>query len=140
MSVCLLIGLMLAACGALIAIFTSKKSKKNKRSAPPPLPPRVNVGTGSSAINRHTSNNNSNNMPLPPRRTSVPAIAGAKTGVQVVVFGPRGIRPEQFPACPIDKQRNKIGAPQKIFWNDAENCYRCTHGHRFQSNGTIICN
>ena len=26
----------------------------------------------------------------------------------------------------------------RLFWNSAENCYRCSHGHRFKSNGRIL--
>ena len=65
--------------------------------------------------------------PVPPRRGQTP-----------MAPGPRGVRPDQFPCCPLDRERNVAGKPQKIFWNSAENCYRCSHGHRFKSNGHIL--
>lgn len=51
--------------------------------------------------------------------------------------GPGGIRPEQFPCCPIDRQRNRKGCAQKIFWDRINDCYVCSYGHHFSRNGRL---
>lgn len=51
--------------------------------------------------------------------------------------GPGGIRPIQFPRCPIDRQRNRPGQAQKIFWNGRADCYICSNGHRIAKNGKL---
>ena len=76
----------------------------------PPLPPRRKVRQITRAVNRDTANRN---------------------------LGPRGLRPSQFPCCPIDRQRNRPGQPQKIFWDSKRNCYVCSNNHHFRSNGTL---
>lgn len=77
--------------------------------------------------------------PLPPRRVApVPARAGAAVGQSARRTGPRGLRPEQFPCCPFDKQRNLPGRPQVIFWDSGAECYQCARGHRFRKNGKFL--
>ena len=51
--------------------------------------------------------------------------------------GPGGIRPLQFPCCPIDRQRNRKGCAQKIFWDRINDCYVCSYGHHFSRNGRL---
>ena len=51
--------------------------------------------------------------------------------------GPGGIRPEQFPCCPIDRQRNRKGCGQKIYWDRINDCYVCSYGHHFSRNGRL---
>ena len=38
----------------------------------------------------------------------------------------------------FDKQRNVPGERQVIFWDSGENCYLCSRGHRFKSNGKLL--
>lgn len=130
-TICILIGFGLVACGIIIAYIT-KKGRKEKPS-PPPLPPRVNVGIPSPTVSHARTRTRSSSAAartLPPRRSSASAIATDGAG-----NGPRGIKPAQFPCCPFDKQRNVPGERQVIFWDRGENCYRCSRGHRFKSNG-----
>lgn len=132
---CIMVGLCLAVCGIVIACTTTKKDKHPKANTPPPLPPRATVNVPSPSVSRsrvRTRTRAVGTAPaLPPRRPEPrTATAGA--------LGPRGVRPDQFPCCPYDKQRNVVGAPQLIFWDGTSNCYRCSRGHRFKSNGKIL--
>lgn len=129
-TICILVGLGLIACGVIIACITKKGRKGKTSNAPPPLPPRVNVGIPSPTVShaRTRTSKSSVARALPPRRFSAVATAGA----------PRGVKPSQYPCCPIDKQRNVPGERQVIFWHSGENCYRCARGHRFKSNGKLL--
>lgn len=129
-TICILVGLGLAACGIIIACVTKKGRKEKSVNAPPPLPPRVNVGIPSPTFSHAQTRTSSSSATraLPPRRSSAVATAGA----------PRGVKPSQYPCCPIDKQRNVPGERQVIFWHSGENCYRCARGHRFKSNGKLL--
>lgn len=140
-TVCLLAGLGLALYGVIVAC-TTKKGGRGRKDArvPPPLPPRVNVGIPAPRVSR-TQTGTSHSGParaLPPRRSSASAIANAARGTAGAGYGPRGVKPVQFPCCPFDKQRNLPGERQVIFWDSAENCYRCSRGHRFKSNGKLL--
>ena len=134
---CIMVGLCLAVCGIVIACTTTKKDKHPKANTPPPLPPRATVNVPSPSVSRsrvrtRTRARAVGTAPaLPPRR---PEPRTATTGA----LGPRGVRPDQFPCCPYDKQRNVVGAPQLIFWDGTSHCYRCSRGHRFKCNGKIF--
>lgn len=41
------------------------------------------------------------------------------------------LRALDYPKCPLDRSRNEPGKPQVIFWDNANNCYTCFHGHHF---------
>lgn len=139
-TICILVGLGLAACGIIIACVTKKGRKENSVNAPPPLPPRVNVGIPSPTVSHAQTRTNSSSATraLPPRRSSASAIANATRRTTETGNGPRGIKPTQFPCCPFDKQRNVFGERQVIFWDSGENCYYCSRGHRFKSNGKLL--
>ena len=137
-TICILVGLGLAACGIIIACVTKKGRKEKSANAPPPLPPRVNVGIPSSTVSHAQTSSSSATRALPPRRSSASAIANATRRTSETGNGPRGIKPAQFPCCPFDKQRNVPGERQVIFWDSGENCYRCSRGHRFKSNGKLL--
>lgn len=129
---CIIVGLCLAICGIVIACIT-KKDKRPKTNTPPPLPPRVTVNIPSPSVSQtQVRTRTSGTAPaLPPRRiNSRPASTSN--------LGPRGVRPDQFPCCPFDKQRNVVGEPQLIFWDGNSNCYRCSRGHQFKSNGKLL--
>lgn len=129
---CIIVGLCLAVCGIIILCRTTKKHKEPTSSNPPPLPPRVNVNVPSTSVSQIPKGISTarNIKPLPPRR-----IASQGSSVGGSARGPRGIRPDQFPCCPLDKQRNVTGGPQLIFWDGSANCYRCSRGHQFRING-----
>lgn len=140
-TICILVGLGLAACGIIIACVTKKGRKENSVNAPPPLPPRVNVGIPSPTVSHAQTRTSSSSATraLPPRRSSASAIANATRRTSETSNGPRGIiKPSQFPCCPFCKQRNVPGERQVIFWDSGENCYRCSRGHRFKSNGKLL--
>lgn len=139
--ICILIGLGLAVCGVIIACATKKGSKEKSVNAPPPLPPRVNVGIPSSPTVSQPQtriSNSSTTRALPPRRSSASATANANRRTVGTGYGPRGIKPSQFPCCPFDKQRNVPGERQVVFWDSGTNCYRCTRGHSFKANGKLL--
>ena len=138
-TICILVGLGLAACGVIIACATKKRRKKTVNS-PPPLPPRINVGIPLSTVSQPQprTSNSSTTRALPPRRSSASATANATRRTVETGYGPRGIKPSQFPCCPFDKQRNVPGERQVIFWDGGEKCYRCSRNHRFKSNGKLL--
>ena len=139
-TICILVGLGLIACGVIIACITKKGRKEKTANAPPPLPPRVNVGIPSPTVSHAQTRTSSSSATraLPPRRSSASAIANAARRTAGAGYGPRGIKPTQFPCCPIDKQRNVLGERQVIFWDSGENCYYCSRGHWFKSNGKLL--
>ena len=137
-TICILVGLGLAACGVIIAYATKKGHKGKAANEPPPLPPRVNVGTPSPTVSQPQTRTSTSSATraLPPRHSSASATANANR--RTADDGPRGIKPAQFPCCPFDKQRNVLGERQVIFWDSGENCYLCSRGHRFKSNGKLL--
>lgn len=140
-TVCLLAGLGLALCGVILACATKQRSKgKHAAQLPPPLPPRAAASISAPRVSQ-TQAPGTRPAPLralPPRRSSVPANAGAARRTAGAGYGPRGVTPVHFPCCPFDKQRNIPGQRQVIFWDSGENCYRCSRGHRFKSNGKLL--
>lgn len=136
-TICILVGVGLAACGVIIAYATKKARKEKTANAPPPLPPRVNVGIPSPTVSHAQTRPSSSSATraLPPRRSSASAIANA---ARRTAGAGNGLKPAQFPCCPFDKQRNVPGERQVIFWDSGENCYRCSRGHRFKSNGKLL--
>lgn len=128
----------------VVSRIRKRRAAKRPRSAElRPIPVRVPSGSPRGANRR------------PPRRTRIPrrlhrrrvraaaqcpraARAGADAGPAARRCGPRGLRPDQFPCCPYDKQRNLPGMPQVIFWDSGEECYRCARGHRFRKNGKFL--
>lgn len=139
-AICILIGLGLAVLGGVIAYTTGKK-RRPSRSEPPPMPPRARLNASTVSPGRTSAQRNrpspsvQRSRPSPPPRQLPPRrpASGMRQG-----SGPRGIKPWQFPCCPYDKQRNLPGARQLIFWDQAENCYHCSRGHKFKSNGGLL--
>lgn len=89
----------------------------------PPLPPRR---TPSSRTRRSAATE----LPRRPINIAPPTITANA--------GPHGVRPTEFPCCPIDRQRNNPGMAQLIRWDRENECYVCSRGHRFKSNGKPI--
>lgn len=137
---CIFVGLGLAACGVIIACATKKGRKEKFVNSPPPLPPRVNVGIPSPTVSPHQTRTSHSSITraLPPRRSSALETANANRRTVEIDCGPRGIKPSQFPCCPFDKQRNVPGERQVIFWDSGANCYCCSRGHQFKSNGKLL--
>ena len=140
MTICILVGLGLAGCGVIIACLTKKGREDKSVNVPPPLPPRVNAGIPLPIVTQTQTRTSSSISikALPPRHSAALATANATRRIIGTNTGPRGIKPTQFPCCPFDKQRNVPGDRQVIFWDSGENCYRCSRGHRFKSNGKLI--
>lgn len=134
----ILAGLGLVGLGILAICATGNRRSRHTQSNRPPLPPRVNVNIPSPPVGRPQANNFGTTRPLPPRRSSASATANAMQGTVRLGYGPRGIKPTQFPCCPYDKQRNVPGGRQVIFWDSGANCYRCSRGHQFKSNGMLL--
>lgn len=138
-TLCFIAAAGLVVCGLAVACAAARRrDSRRRRKAPPPMPPRVELGMTVQPVSRpRTRTAGGAARELPPRRTSASAAAGAARGTGAN-RGPRGIRPEQFPCCPYDKQRNVPGEQQVIFWDGGEGCYRCSRGHKFKSNGKLI--
>lgn len=138
--ICVLVGLGLVICGLIIAYATRKKHNEKSNESPPPLPPRPNLGAPStSASQAQASASRSIAVrSLPPRRSSVSETASVIRRTLETCSGPRGVKPMQFPCCPFCKQRNVHGDRQVIFWDSVANCYRCSRGHQFKSNGKLL--
>ena len=100
----------------------------------PPLPPRVPLTTGSVT---GTANNNTIRAR---RRTAVAPALPDKPVIRTRGgnAGANGVSLYQFPCCPIDKQRNIPGKSQLISWDKKHECYVCSRGHKFKSNGKPI--
>lgn len=139
-TICILVGLALFACGVIIACVTKKERNDKSNRVPPLLPPRVNTSIHSPSVIQiqAQTNDSSTTHLLPPRRSYTSVTANTTRRTVQGGYGPRGIKPTQFPCCPYDKQRNIPGAHQVIFWDSGANCYRCSRGHQFKSNGRIF--
>lgn len=139
-TICVLVGLGLVVCGVIIACVTKKERNNKSNRVPPPLPPRVNSGIFSPSVSQIQAkrNNSGTKQTLPPRCSYTSVSANTTRRTVQGGYGPRGIKPTQFPCCPYDKQRNMPGAHQVIFWDSGANCYRCSRGHQFKSNGKIL--
>lgn len=138
--ICILVGLGLAALGVIIACATKKEYRENTVNSPPPLPPRVNASIPLRTVSQFQTRTSISSItrPLPPRRSSESATVNADRRSVEIGYGPRGIKPSQFPCCPFDKQRNAPGERQVIFWDSGASCYRCSRGHLFKSNGKLL--
>ncbi|WP_373219024.1 hypothetical protein [Ruminococcus sp. 5_1_39BFAA] len=137
------VGIGLVICGVIIALLLHKRKKAPQTSnssqtsvprqtstaaqkAPPALPGRRRK-TGSATM---------------PQRRSFAApnqaarMANSRASVQ---NGPHGVKPEQFPWCPVCGKHNETGANQVIFWFPDEKIYKCSGGHKMAGNGKLIC-
>lgn len=133
----ILVALCLAACGVILICATEKAPRRRTVRRPPPLPPRDHRNTAPPPVARPQTGTRgaAPTRPLPPRRVSASATVNAAANTVRAGSGPRGLQPHQFPCCPMDKSRNVPGMQQLIFWDSGKNCYRCSRGHRFRSNG-----
>ncbi len=130
----IIVGLCLGVFVALAACGTGKGDTTNSR---PGLPPRNDSEVITPTVIPATAAEPGSPKPLPPRYASAKMDASRNVTIQTN-YGPRGIKPSQFPCCPYDKQRNVPGKPQVVFWDSGKNCYRCSKGHSFKRNGRII--
>ena len=137
--ICISVSLGLTVCGIIIACITKNHKKKSKKMLPP-LPPRRDVGTPLPTIRRSNAGKkfSSDTTLMPPHHSSESGSVASMNKNKRINYGPRGLRPSQFPCCPYDKQRNVPGQKQLIFWDDEENCYHCSRGHRFKKNGKLL--
>lgn len=152
--ICIAAGAILLLGGGAAWMALNRRSKPSPKSRqPPPLPqgrgsasrpaalrqpvgnrPRLAAPANVRPARREEPINHRNPRTARPSR-SEPAV---RRTLPAAGAGPRGIRPDQFPCCPIDRARNLPGQPQKIFWNEAAGCYRCPNGHRIAPNGRPI--
>lgn len=124
MYICIAAGVViLAGCLTGLCLFLKKRKKKGRAHAALSPPP---AGTAASAS---VSAGVGEAVSHPPRTHT------ARRAMPKRIRGPKGIRPDQFPCCPIDKQRNVAGSPQKVFWDSGSKTYYCSRGHHFQKNG-----
>lgn len=139
-TVCILIGLVLLIGGIIIACATRNSNAHRSVYNPPPLPNRSNASTPllTASQTRTRASRPSSPPGLPPRRSqSLNSVFVTRSSI-AACCGPRGVQPAQFPCCPFDKQRNIPGELQLIFWDNQANCYYCSRGHKFKSNGKLL--
>lgn len=137
-TVCILIGLVLLIGGIIIAYATRNSNAHRSVSNPPPLPNRSNASTPLLTASQTRTSRPSSTPSLPPRRVqSLNSVSITRNSI-AACCGPRGVQPAQFPCCPFDKQRNIPGERQLIFWDNQANCYYCSRGHKFKSNGRLL--
>ena len=136
-TLCIFIGLGLFLCGIIITCSTNKGHDGKANNNPPPLPPRTNSSMPISMFNQYQNRTNDSYISpaMPPRHSSRLVNINANQMTDKTCYGPRGIKPSQFPCCPFDKQRNVPGERQVIFWDSGASRYRCSRGHQFKSNG-----
>ena len=123
----LCIGLVLGGVAVVRTVIVKRKRRNNNPSttpSPPPLPSRIRA---EEFADRHAREFHPNAVP--------PRISYSSESSETSGEGPRGIKPNQFPCCPYDKQRNVLGGPKVIFWDSESNCYCCSRGHQFRQNG-----
>ncbi len=139
-TVCVIVGIALLIGGIIIACATRNSGTSRSSATPPPLPTRSNSVTPLRTANqpRIRSNRPSSASALPPRRTLPSNSVYTSRNTLTACCGPRGVQPAQFPCCPFDKQRNVPGERQLIFWDNNANCYYCSRGHKFKSNGKLL--
>lgn len=134
-SICIILGTVLLIIGIVICHLTRARPEtrngthsRGSPSAPPPLPQRrgarAATGTRRPQRVRRTSSNHPPQLPV-------------RHSVVLAADGPRGLSPYKFPCCPIDRQRNVEGEPQRIFWDSTQQCYRCSKNHSFKLNGRL---
>ena len=146
--ICISIGIILFLALSVLFIVTESKNKDNN-------PNQNNHGvtprrttTTTTTFHRRTRNNY--HPPLPPRasspvrakRTVAKGLPRRPVDISPSLIsanaGPNGVTPMDFPCCPYDRQRNKPGMSQLIRWDRNNQCYVCSKGHKFKSNGKPI--
>ena len=139
---CILIGLGLLIGGVIIACATKNAGASRVNNVPARTPTRnvssTPVLSATRPQPRTSTSRPSSTTALPPRRNARSNTVVASRSSITSCCGPRGVMPAQFPCCPFDKQRNIPGERQLIFWDNSENCYYCSRGHKFKSNGKLL--
>ena len=155
--ICIAAGAILLLGGGAAWMALNRRSKPSHKSRqPPPLPQGRGSASRPEALRQPVGNRPSlaaptNVRPARPARREEPINyrntraarpvqpePAVRRTLPAAGAGPRGIRPDQFPCCPIDRARNLPGQPQKIFWNETAGCYRCPNGHQIAPNGRPI--
>lgn len=145
---CIGIGIFLFLVLAILFIATENKNNdQNQNQNNHAVTPRRTTTT-TTTFYRRTRNNY--HPPLPPRasspvrakRTVAKGLPRRPVDISPSLIsanaGPNGVTPMDFPCCPYDRQRNKPGMSQLIRWDRNNQCYVCSKGHKFKSNGKPI--
>jgi hypothetical protein len=146
--ICISIGIILFLALSVLFIVTESKNKdSNQNQNNHAVTPRRTTTT-TTTFHRRTRNNY--HPPLPPRasspvrakRTVAKGLPRRPVDISPSLIsanaGPNGVTPIDFPCCPYDRQRNKPGMSQLIKWDRNNQCYVCSKGHKFKSNGKPI--
>lgn len=147
---CIGIGIFLFLVLAILFIATENKNndQNQNQNNHGVTPRRTTTTTNTTTFHRRTSN--SYHPPLPPRasspvrakRTVAKGLPRRPVDISPSLIsanaGPNGVTPMDFPCCPYDRQRNKPGMSQLIRWDRNNQCYVCSKGHKFKSNGKPI--
>ena len=146
--ICISIGIILfLALSVLFIVSESKNNDNNRNQNNHAVTPRRTTTT-TTTFHRRTRNNY--HPPLPPRasspvrakRTVAKGLPRRPVDISPSLIsanaGPNGVTPMDFPCCPYDRQRNKPGMSQLIRWDRNNQCYVCSKGHKFKSNGKPI--
>lgn len=146
--ICISIGIILFLALSVLFIVTESKNKDNSRNQNNHAVTPRRTTTTTTTFHRRTRNNY--HPPLPPRasspvrakRTVAKGLPRRPVDISPSLIsanaGPNGVTPMDFPCCPYDRQRNKPGMSQLIRWDRNNQCYVCSKGHKFKSNGKPI--
>lgn len=146
--ICISIGIILFLALSVLFIVTESKNNDNSRNQNNHAVTPRRTTTTTTTFHRRTRNNY--HPPLPPRasspvrakRTVAKGLPRRPVDISPSLIsanaGPNGVTPMDFPCCPYDRQRNKPGMSQLIRWDRNNQCYVCSKGHKFKSNGKPI--
>ena len=146
--ICISIGIILFLALSVLFIVTESKNNDNSRNQNNHAATPRRTTTTTTTFHRRTRNNY--HPPLPPRasspvrakRTVAKGLPRRPVDISPSLIsanaGPNGVTPMDFPCCPYDRQRNKPGMSQLIRWDRNNQCYVCSKGHKFKSNGKPI--
>ena len=146
--ICISIGIILFLALSVLFIVTESKNKDNNSNQNNHAVTPRRTTTTTTTFHRRTRNNY--HPPLPPRasspvrakRTVAKGLPRRPVDISPSLIsanaGPNGVTPMDFPCCPYDRQRNKPGMSQLIRWDRNNQCYVCSKGHKFKSNGKPI--
>lgn len=140
LTITILMVLGVALYGAIYVVNSKYGHNQTDNRDPPSLPARASRTSAQpeNILQRKKVQKSAEVHPQLPHRRFQSVAKNHTLEAKASYYGPRGLKPSQFPCCPFDKQRNVPGGRQVIFWDEQAHCYYCSRGHRFRSNGKPI--
>lgn len=132
----ILVGIIAVVCGIIIACLIHKKRKASRTSVSPQTPAPARSQADAQRVPPALPNRrrDRNVTAMPARRSQTQTVRIRPAAAR----GPHGVRPDQFPWCPVCGKHNEAGAEQVVFWMPDEKIYKCAGGHKMAGNGRMI--